>query len=101
MYSIICGCEICFVETVILNPLVPLTVSACDPPRPHKLSHLAGSVLQLETVNKNSNLDSMENCAAGSQGERASPQTRESLLQHHFTTHSADQNWGERGENGF
>lgn len=102
MYSIIYGCEICFVETGILNPLVPLIVSACDPTSPHRLSHLAGSVLQLETVNKTWNLDSMENSAAGSQGERASLQTRESLLQHHFITHYADQNRSEKGEkNGF
>lgn len=36
----------------MLNPLVPLAVSACDPTRPHRLSHLAGSVLQLEIVNE-------------------------------------------------
>lgn len=39
----------------------------------------------------------MKSGAAGSQRERASPQTRESLHQHHFTTHSADQIGGERG----
>lgn len=41
----------------------------------------------------------MKKDAAGSQRERASPQTRESLHRHHFTTHSAvDQIRGERGE---
>lgn len=44
---------------------------------------------------QNSNLVSMKNDA---QREGASPQTRESLQQHHFTTHSADQIGGESRE---
>lgn len=35
----------------ILNPLVPLTVSACDPTRAPRLGPVAGSVSQLGTVN--------------------------------------------------
>lgn len=36
----------------MLNPLVPPTVSACDPTRAPGLGPLAGSVLPLETVNE-------------------------------------------------